>query len=196
MLRPLYRCLVRLHPRMFRDRFGGEMLWIFEEAAACGGAAALFADGLRSLFRQWLLRSDAWKMAAGGAVSFVFICGMLGAAAIRPASHRIVALPPPHCPAPCAPADFTGHWSGNFHWPAPAGQVEIVFTPQGGSWSGELQVQGPDGIAHRGVAENLRFDGGAVTFQVKTAFGPMRFYGWMAQGKLTGALEPAREAAF
>jgi hypothetical protein len=63
MTRTLYRGLLWLHPPAFRREFAGEMLWIFEEAAA-GGVAPLFADGLLSLLRQWLLRSGPWKLAA------------------------------------------------------------------------------------------------------------------------------------
>src|SRR5580700_5779910 len=70
MTRALYRCLLWLHPPAFRREFAGEMLWIFEEAAP-EGVAPLFADGLLSLLRQWLLRSAPWKLAAaliGGVV--------------------------------------------------------------------------------------------------------------------------------
>ena len=63
MTRILYRWLLWLHPPAFRREFAGEMLWIFEEASA-EGVAPLFADGLISLLRQWLLRSGPWKLAA------------------------------------------------------------------------------------------------------------------------------------
>jgi hypothetical protein len=63
MTRNLYRWLLWLHPPAFRREFAGEMLWIFEEAAV-EGVAPLFADGLISLLRQWLLRSGQWKLAA------------------------------------------------------------------------------------------------------------------------------------
>ena len=38
MYRVAYRCMVRLHPRVFREQFGEEMMWIFEEAAETHGA--------------------------------------------------------------------------------------------------------------------------------------------------------------
>jgi hypothetical protein len=73
MTRALYRWLLWLHPPAFRREFAGEMLWIFEEASA-EGVVPLFADGLVSLLRQWLLRSRPWKLAAaviGGMVEVV-----------------------------------------------------------------------------------------------------------------------------
>src|SRR5712672_3273331 len=51
--RVAYRCMVRLHPRAFREQFGQEMMWIFEEAAETHGAFRLLGDGLLSLARQW-----------------------------------------------------------------------------------------------------------------------------------------------
>jgi hypothetical protein len=61
MTRTLYRCLLWLHPAAFRQEFAGEMLWIFEKASLSDGAAPLLADGLVSLARQWLLRTESWK---------------------------------------------------------------------------------------------------------------------------------------
>jgi hypothetical protein len=52
MLRPLYRCLLRLHPPGFRRRFGDEMLSIFDQAAGKAAAFKLLADGLLSLAQQ------------------------------------------------------------------------------------------------------------------------------------------------
>jgi hypothetical protein len=68
MRRFLYRALIALHPPRFRERFGDEMMCVFDEA---GGdrAMRLFADGMLSLLRQWLLRSNLWKMATGAAIS-------------------------------------------------------------------------------------------------------------------------------
>jgi len=37
---------VRLHPRVFREQFGEEMMWIFEEAAETHGAVRLLSDGM------------------------------------------------------------------------------------------------------------------------------------------------------
>lgn len=48
----VYRVMVQLHPKWFKDRFGDEMMWIFEEESRGGGSVRLLADGLRSLVRQ------------------------------------------------------------------------------------------------------------------------------------------------
>jgi len=64
MSRAVYRGLLRLHPAFFRERFAGEMLWIFDQTVGAEGAAALLADGLLSLIRQWLIRRMTWKVAA------------------------------------------------------------------------------------------------------------------------------------
>ncbi|HTS31422.1 MAG TPA: hypothetical protein VMH81_36370 [Bryobacteraceae bacterium] len=80
MTRTLYRGLLWLHPPSFRREFSGEMLWIFEETSP-DGVAPLFADGVISLLRQWLLRSGPWKLAAaliGGLLEIV--AGGLGGA--------------------------------------------------------------------------------------------------------------------
>jgi len=60
MIRFIYACLLRMHPARFRRRFGEEMLWIFDEAAAERRTAPLFADAVLSLWRQWTLRSEFW----------------------------------------------------------------------------------------------------------------------------------------
>lgn len=60
MLRPLYRCVLRLHPPGFRKRFAGEMLSIFDHTPGKRAAARLLADGLSSLVRQWTLRPEFW----------------------------------------------------------------------------------------------------------------------------------------
>jgi hypothetical protein len=54
MIRFLYVCLLRLHPRQFRQRFAGEMLWIFDQATENRGR--LITDAVVSLWRQWALR--------------------------------------------------------------------------------------------------------------------------------------------
>ena len=56
MCRWLYSVLLRLHPREFRERFGAEMLDIFEQESRAGNRAALLMDGAISAFRQRALR--------------------------------------------------------------------------------------------------------------------------------------------
>jgi len=53
--------MVRLHPRAFREQFGEEMMWIFEEAAETHGAVRLLGDGMVSLARQWFSVQGPWK---------------------------------------------------------------------------------------------------------------------------------------
>lgn len=74
MRRFFYRCLIRLHPRAFRERFGDEMLCAFDEAEHAGGVAFL-ADATGSLMRQWLLRSGLWRWAVGAGMTAVLIVG-------------------------------------------------------------------------------------------------------------------------
>jgi hypothetical protein len=46
-----YRLLLRLHPAGFRDEFGAEMLWVYDQECQ-EGAGHLFLDGTLSLLRQ------------------------------------------------------------------------------------------------------------------------------------------------
>jgi hypothetical protein len=77
-MRLLYRSILCLHPPAFRRRFGGEMLWIFDQALASAGVPALLWDGLVSHGRQWLLRSGSWLVGAAmaGAVIQVILVGI------------------------------------------------------------------------------------------------------------------------
>jgi hypothetical protein len=56
MLRHLYRCAVRLHPSSFRERFGDEMLYIFDQQRGTLAAFGLLLDSFLSVLRQWTLR--------------------------------------------------------------------------------------------------------------------------------------------
>jgi len=58
MPRWLYIRLLRLHPAPFRQRFGDEMLEMFENANGLRASALFLADGLLSLIRQWILRPE------------------------------------------------------------------------------------------------------------------------------------------
>lgn len=59
MGRLLYAFLLRLHPRHFRERFGEEMMSIFDDEMRNGSrAGGLLLDGAISLFRQWALRPN------------------------------------------------------------------------------------------------------------------------------------------
>ena len=58
-MRHVYRLLIRSHPKAFRERFGSEMLCIFEEAGQTEGPVRLIVDGVLSLLRQWIVTSRA-----------------------------------------------------------------------------------------------------------------------------------------
>ena len=58
MLRTIYILLLHLHPACFRQRFGAEMLAIFEDARGLLPPVLLIGDGILSLFRQWMFRSE------------------------------------------------------------------------------------------------------------------------------------------
>ena len=62
MIRSLYRALLFLHPPAFREQFGEEMLWIFDETSAAG-SLTLLSDGFLSLLRQWVVGYEVWKVA-------------------------------------------------------------------------------------------------------------------------------------
>jgi uncharacterized protein YfaT (DUF1175 family) len=68
MTRVIYHWLIRLHPASFREQFGEEMLWIFDE---CAGKEVvfLFGDMVASLSRQWFLRSGVWRFGVGAVLS-------------------------------------------------------------------------------------------------------------------------------
>jgi hypothetical protein len=168
-----------MHPEPFREQFGEEMLWIFEETRQF----ALFCDALVSLARQWLLRSGAWTMAAGGGVAFVVFAAIFGFGVAPVLAHR---------PTPAiSQAQFGGTWSGNFAWPAPVGRMELTLAKLGDAWTGEFAVRGLDGALHRGPAEEIVFEGDSITFHVRTAYGPLKFNGTLSGGRLAGALQPA-----
>jgi hypothetical protein len=50
--RLIYRLLLRLHPTAFRQRFGEEMLWIFDMSSGDGETAYMLWDGACSTLRQ------------------------------------------------------------------------------------------------------------------------------------------------
>jgi hypothetical protein len=77
MIRSLYRFLLWLHPLDFREEFGGEMLWIYDEAVAIAGSLPLLTDGVASLARQWFVRSDAWKFGIGILVDAMLLAILL-----------------------------------------------------------------------------------------------------------------------
>ncbi|MBV9764479.1 MAG: hypothetical protein JOZ48_06495 [Acidobacteriaceae bacterium] len=55
-MRDFYQWILAVHPRAFRERFGSEMLCVFDEALATEGAFRLMTDGALSVLRQRLFR--------------------------------------------------------------------------------------------------------------------------------------------
>lgn len=65
----LYIWLLQLHPGAFRQRFGDEMLEIFENAAGLRASVLLLVDSLMSLIRQWALRPEFRQPLLAAAIS-------------------------------------------------------------------------------------------------------------------------------
>jgi hypothetical protein len=55
-MRSLYRLLLQLHPRAFRQRFEYEMLLVFDDAISSRHTLWLLRDAAYSLVRQWAFR--------------------------------------------------------------------------------------------------------------------------------------------
>jgi len=73
--RVAYRLIVRAHPAPFRERFGAEMLWIFdEECSRCAGR--LLVDGTLSVFRQHAQEQSEDQPAAAGFTVGIATSGM------------------------------------------------------------------------------------------------------------------------
>jgi hypothetical protein len=108
MTRSLYSGLIHLHPREFRESFGPEMLWIFDETSASPLAgASLVGDAAVSFARQWVIGQAAWKVPValvGGMLYF-----MLAATLIVPRN----------IPRFDAPADFS---LSSLAWPDQPGR--------------------------------------------------------------------------
>jgi hypothetical protein len=66
MIRLLYIWLIRLHPAHFRQQFGDEMLWIFDQAAGIRTGVSLLADAFLSLLRQWTFRPGTPAVSSTG----------------------------------------------------------------------------------------------------------------------------------
>lgn len=108
LLYRIYRILVELHPSEFRDRFGPEMLWIYDEMAG-PSRLTLMLDGLVSLQRQWFLRSGLWKFAVGLAVNAAWvICADVGIRIFGPPPRQTSAIAAPSAPSSAHSSLYTG----------------------------------------------------------------------------------------
>jgi len=68
MLRFCYWCLLRFHPRRFREHFAEEMLSIFDHIEGRASRDKLVADAFTSLLRQWIMRPQNWKQKATASI--------------------------------------------------------------------------------------------------------------------------------
>ncbi len=111
MSRFIYRCLIRLHPRPFRERFGDEMLCVVDEAPY-GDGLVFLADGVGSLARQWILRSAFWRWAVGAGLTALLIGGIVHweAKGVRAAEIQFAAQQ--RHPAPLNQAEFNREAAG------------------------------------------------------------------------------------
>ncbi len=126
-MRTLYRCLLWLHPPVFRREYSAEMLWIFDQTSPSQGAGGLLFDGLGSLSRQWLRRTGWWKIALALALAALEVFfGGLGAMLFG--RHRLVETATD--PSVTSLAEFS-HYGSIAHQPLTVGIVmylAVVFT--------------------------------------------------------------------
>ena len=65
MKRRIYQLLLRLHPAAFQERFGKEMLWIFDELLGEIGLTRLCTDAALSLVKQHLSNDPVPRSKSG-----------------------------------------------------------------------------------------------------------------------------------
>jgi hypothetical protein len=92
MLGHLYRCALRLHPHTFRERFGGEMLSIFDHTSGTFSRCRLLSDSMLSLMRQWTMRPEFWNEVPIGSQRRVAIDGLPSFAMLDPFRPRAAAV--------------------------------------------------------------------------------------------------------
>jgi hypothetical protein len=90
--RSLYQGLVWMHPPAFRQEFGAEMQWIFDQSPA-SSVIALFADAVASLLRQWIVRYGMWKIAAGFVGGLLHMWLVFSCLMLRPPLPKIPMTP-------------------------------------------------------------------------------------------------------
>jgi hypothetical protein len=182
MKRLFYQWLLWLHPPQFRREFAGEMLWIFESSVESDGAAGLFYDGLRSLGRQWLLRSGSWKIGVALAGAVLQVC--VGSLGMLVFTHRQMA-------SYIETAPYRGDWVGN----AQSTPIELALGKNPTRWFGSLIVKESDGGGRANPVLDFQPRGGAVSFRVATSEGDFLFRGRLSGGKLAGTFEKLGEAS-
>lgn len=190
MIRSLYRGLLWLHPPSFRQQYGEEMLWIFDET---GGAVSLLADGSFSLVRQWLKQPGTMTLAAagfGGALHMaLFLVMTLPMMSWSPNVVYVRRAIWANGPVDMTSTRLSGNWVGTLRSTGPSGSLELMLATTGTQWVGELYLQGPDGAMHSGPLEEIRVEGDSVSFHVQAGDADMSFRGQLRKGRLAGILE-------
>jgi len=114
--RSLYSLLVRLHPREFREAYGEEMLWVFDQDSMERTPYWLLWDGARSLVRQRLFRPGGSTTPAVAVNGPSFL--VLEETRVRPIQLlRGVAAAAVLFGLVLGPAVDTGHMSGTLRIP-------------------------------------------------------------------------------
>lgn len=189
MTRSLYRSLLWLYPPDFRQRFGGEMLWIYDETAGAG-AIPLFADGMVSLVRQWGTRSAPLAVAwLGGALHMALFLVMftpMMQTGDRTVVRRLAMV---NGPADTSLDRFGGSWIGSLRSTGPSGPIELILTKKGAEWMGKFYIQGSDGEMHGGPLEDIQVEANRLRFRVQAGDADMTFTGELREGRLAGVLE-------
>lgn len=95
-MRRLYQLILWAHPPAFRERFGAEMLCLFDDAVLREGELRLVVDGTVSLVRQqaFSLYMPLSRALFGGTISFalfVFSCVLMGGGRLHPGQHPSIA---------------------------------------------------------------------------------------------------------
>jgi hypothetical protein len=198
MIRSLYRSMLWLHPRGFRNQFAEEMLWIYDETAGAG-AISLLTDGFFSLVRQWLTLPGTLTLAAagcGGAMHMaLFLVMMIPMVDQSPALIYVRRPVFANSTPDVSTVRFSGNWVGILRSTGPSGPMQLMLLNNGASWTGKLYLQGQDGAMHGGPLEEIRVEGDAVRFRVEAGDAYMTFSGQLRQGKLTGILEATANGA-
>jgi len=94
--RSFYRAVLRMYPVGFRERFAGEMLWIFDETVAEVGVWRLSADAVMSVLRQRVAERDEAGVSLGfGTVAQAAVVATFAVAGFFALLQQSVPLPTP-----------------------------------------------------------------------------------------------------
>ena len=135
MLRHLYRAAVRLHPPGFRNRFGEEILSIFESTQGKSARFSLLCDCLLSSLRQRILRFDfSAKSSPGiGVPAADRIPSFSSLEGFRPRTSAVIdgVILSAHCSSQLAlPSAIAGFVSSTYTFPSTRPTVPLGCKPQ------------------------------------------------------------------